>query len=229
MPFTCAALDVECNLLALSHSGLEEALTLVNSFSSAIAALDAPSSLVRAGTRKRPDKQTPAAPGLRSAERALRARGIQLPRTVIRPDSARGEVGRALYEHLRKEGFIHHPENGASHHWLEANPHACFTALLGKNPLPRQTLEGRLQRQIILYDADVNLKDPMDFFEEVTRHRLRMGQLPTETLYTPDQLDALMLAYTAWMAARRPAETNSVGTEEEGLLVLPVGELKEKY
>ena len=40
----------------------------------------------------------------------------------------------------------------------------------------------------------------MEFFEEVTRHRLRHGILPLEKLYTPGELDALTAAYLAWLA-----------------------------
>ncbi|MEW5939004.1 MAG: DUF429 domain-containing protein [Chloroflexota bacterium] len=222
-PFTFAALDAECDLLTLSHGRLEDALTLANSYPSVVAALDAPSTLVRAASKKRPADE------LRAAERDLRERGILVARAPIKPDSTRGRNGKALYAGLRKAGFVLYPDDGATHLWLESNPHACFTVLLGRNPVPRQTLEGRLQRQIILYDAGLNVREPMDFFDELTRHNLKMGQLPLEHVHTPDQLDALVLAYVAYMAVRHPAETNSVGTEEEGIVVLPVGELKERY
>jgi predicted RNase H-like nuclease len=221
--FTLAALDAECNLLNLLHGRLDDALTLLNSYPSVIAALDAPSTLARPASRKRPADE------VRAAERELRERGILAARAALKPDSPRGKHGRALYDGLRKAGFILHPDDGATHLWFESNPHACFTVLLGHNPMPRQSLEGRLQRQIILYDAGVNVSEPMDFFDELTRHNLKMGQLPLDQIHTPDELDALVLAYTAWMVLKHPAETNSVGTEEEGIVVLPVGELKEKY
>jgi hypothetical protein len=32
------------------------------------------------------------------------------------------------------------------------------------------------------------------------------GLLPTDTLYSPEQLDVLVAAYTAWLAANRPDE-----------------------
>ena len=221
--FTFAALDADCTPLALLHGRLNDVLAFVENYPSAIVALDAPSTLARPASRKRPADE------IRAADRDLHERGIQTARVALKPESPRGRHGKALYDGLRKSGFVLHPDDGASRLWLESNPHACFTVLLGHNPTPRQTLEGRLQRQIILYDAGVNLSEPMDFFDELTRHNLKMGQLPLDQIHTPDQLDALVLAYTAWMSIKHPAETNSVGTEEDGLVVLPVGELKEKY
>ena len=96
-------------------------------------------------------------------------------------------------------------------------------------PLSKPTLEGRLQRKLLLYERGVGLKDPMDFFEEITRHRLVRGILPLELVYTPEQLDALVAAYTAYMAATKPEEILFIGAKEEGRIALPVGELKERY
>lgn len=229
--FTFAALDTECNLLTLANGGLEDVLTFVSSFQSAIVTVNAPASRVRVGTRNRPARQTPASGAeMRAAERDLRERGILSARaSAIDPGSTRARLGKSFNDGLHKAGFVSHPEDGATHLWLETNPQACFTVLLKQKPLPRLTLEGHLQRQIVLHDAGLRIKDPMDFFEELTRRRLRMGILPLEQLYTADQLDALVSAYTAWMAMNHPNETTRVGTSEDGFIVLPVGELKEKY
>jgi predicted RNase H-like nuclease len=48
-------------------------------------------------------------------------------------------------------------------------------------------------------------------------------------LYSPDQLDVLVSAYTAWLTLQRPEEVTSLGDKTEGKMILPVGELKEKY
>jgi predicted RNase H-like nuclease len=69
----------------------------------------------------------------------------------------------------------------------------------------------------------------MDFFEELTRYKLLKGNLPLELLYTPEQLDALAAAYTAYRVGTKPAEVIRVGDLEEGQIVLPVRELKTKY
>jgi hypothetical protein len=69
----------------------------------------------------------------------------------------------------------------------------------------------------------------MRLFEEITRHRLLQGILPLQDLYTPGELDALVAAYTAWMAALHPDQITMFGQPEEGQLVLPVAELKRHY
>ena len=235
-PFTYAALDDERNLLALADGELEDVLTFVGNFPAATVAVNAPSRVNAGLVRKRLEKQTLTPHSLRGAdlriaEADLRARGISVSATSSREETCAGwvQLGFSLYKRLAKMGFKQFPHEGAEHLWLETHPHACFTALLGQIPLPKPTLEGRLQRQIVLHDAGLRIKDPMGFFEEITRHRLRLGVMPMELIYHPEQLDALVAAYTAWMTAKHPAETMQLGAKEDGFVVLPVGELKEKY
>lgn len=235
-PFTFAALDDERNLLALADGELEDVLTFVGNFPAATVAVNAPSRVNAGLVRKRLEKQTLTPHSLRGAdlrvaEADLRARGISVSATPSREEACAGwvQLGFALYKRLTKMGFKQSPHEGAELLWLETHPHACYTALLGQIPLPKPTLEGRLQRQIVLHDAGLRVKDPMDFFEEITRHRLRLGVMPMEVIYHPEQLDALVAAYTAWKSAKHPAETVRIGAKEDGFIVLPVGELKGKY
>lgn len=243
-PFTYAALDEERNLLALSDGELEDVLTFVGNFPAATVAVNAPSKVNAGLVRKRLEKQTLTPHSLRGAdlrvaEADLRGRGISVSATPSREETCAGwvQLGFALYKRLAKMEFKQFPSTGsgqrpqenAEHLWLETHPHACYTVLLGQVPLPKPTLEGRLQRQIVLHDAGLRIKDPMGFFEEITRHRLRLGVMPLELIHHPEQLDALMAAYTAWVSAKRPHEITQLGAKEEGFIVLPVGELKEKY
>lgn len=126
-------------------------------------------------------------------------------------------------------GFQPYPADQAAHQWLETNPHACFCVLLEQVLFPKPTLEGRLQRQLILHERGLRIKDPMDFFEEITRFKLKKGILPLNLIYSSEHLDALVAAYTAWLAAHKPHETLLLGEAQEGRLALPVRELKEKY
>ncbi len=235
-PFTFAALDDERNLLALSEGELEDVLTFVGNFPAATVAVNAPSRVNAGLVRKRLEKQA-LTPGslrgadLRLAEADLRGRGISVSATPSREESCAAwvQLGFALYKRLARAGFKSFPHDGADRLWLETHPHACFAALLGQIPLPKPTLEGRLQRQIVLHDAGLRVKDPMGFFEEITRHRLRLGVMPMELIYPPEQLDALVAAYTAWMSAKHPDAITQLGAKEEGFVVLPVAELKGKY
>jgi hypothetical protein len=96
-------------------------------------------------------------------------------------------------------------------------------------PFPKTTLEGRIQRQLVLHEHDLHIPDPMRLFEEITRHRLLQGVMPLQDLYSPGELDALVAAYTAWVAATRPSEALLLGDPEEGQIALPVSELKRHY
>jgi len=112
---------------------------------------------------------------------------------------------------------------------LETHPHAAFCALLGQIPLSKPTLEGRLQRQIALYEQGIDMKDPMEFFEEITRHKLLHGSFPMELVYSAEELDAMMAAYMAFCVVNCPQETILIGDQQEGQIALPVVGLKERY
>jgi predicted RNase H-like nuclease len=101
--------------------------------------------------------------------------------------------------------------------------------LLERIPLPKRSLEGRLQRQLALHSRTMAVPDPMRIFEEITRFRLMQGILPLEKLHTYHELEALVAAYTAWAAAKKPDEVTLLGDTEEGQIVLPAAALKLKY
>ncbi|HEY5156630.1 MAG TPA: DUF429 domain-containing protein, partial [Anaerolineales bacterium] len=148
-----------------------------------------------------------------------------------RPETCSGwmQSGFDLYSMLIEAGFEPFPTDKANHQWLETHPHAAFSALLGQLPLPKPTLEGRLQRQLVLHANDLGIKDPMGFFEEVTRHWLLKGVLPMGHIYNPEELDALVAALTAYQVVRNPKEVVGVGDKEEGQIILPVSHLNEIY
>lgn len=140
--------------------------------------------------------------------------------TINLPSAKRGQ---ALYADLKKkfvragfEPFSHkdHPKQ-----WIETNTQDCFRALSGHKLLPRRALEGRLQRCAILYEQGLNLTDPVDMFEEITRYRLIQGVLPLENLPSASELDALAAAYLSWMSVNRPGQI-----VPKGEFVLPARE-----
>jgi len=90
--------------------------------------------------------------------------------------------------------------------WAETDTQKCFLALCENELLPRRSLEGRIQRALILYGEGLQIPDPMDFFEEITRHKLMHGILPMENLHSLKELDALVAAYIAWIAVNRPSQ-----------------------
>lgn len=117
------------------------------------------------------------------------------------------KAGRAIYSDFRSKivhaGFKPSSRKSSTRQWLEANAQDCYRAIQ-PGLLPRRTLEGRIQRALILYEEGLQINDPMDYFEEITRHKLMQGILPGENIYSARQLDALIAAYVAWMAENRP-------------------------
>jgi len=108
-----------------------------------------------------------------------------------------------LYEQLEKLSFRPYSAQHETRQWFKVNADESFSAMLQKKLLSRRTLEGRIQRALVLYDQGLQINDPMEFFEEITRYKLMQGIIPLENLYTSKELDALVAAYVAWMTVNR--------------------------
>ena len=234
--FTYAALDRDLNLIALAEGELEEVAAFLGGYKSATVAVNAPSHVNVGLVRRNLEKQslTPhliRGADMRIAEYELRERGITVGGTGSREMLCPAwiQLGFGLYKKLSKLGFKAYPDEGESYLWIETHPHACFSVLLGRSPLPKPTLEGRLQRELILFEHGVRIRDPMNFFEEITRRKLMNGILPMELVHYPEQLDALVAAYTAWLSVNKPSELARLGNKQEGFITLPSSILKEKY
>jgi len=237
-PFVFAALDGDLRLLALGQGDMDEVLAFVAGQRQAIVAVCAPRQPnlhVMQREEVRSQLNPPPRPGrwtnFRLAEYLLRQHNISSPKTPAREkDSPKWmRMGFTLFKRLDGLGYHPYPAEDSQHVTLEVYPHASFTTLLGLVPFPKNTLEGRLQRQTVLHERKINVPDPMRFFEEITRHRLLRGVLPYEIIYSPGELDALVAAYTAWNAALHPEQVTCLGHPEEGQIVLPVNELKKRY
>lgn len=237
-PFTYAALDRDRCLLALGQGDMDEVLAFVAGQRGAYVAVSAPrrpnqglmnQAEVRAqlSPRPRPGRWT----NFRIAEFQLRQHNITVPQTPAGEQDCPKwmRMGFALFRRLDSMDYLPYPEEQASLQCLEVYPHACFTVLLERLPFPKHSLEGRLQRQLILYGHKLNIPDPMRVFEEITSHRILQGILPVDELYSPAELDALVSAYTAWQAATNPGQITLLGNPEEGYLVIPVADLRSRY
>jgi hypothetical protein len=242
--FTYAALDRQLNLVALADGEMEDLTAFLGAQRSAVVAVNAPSGVNRGLVRKKMEGES-LTPGLhqvrgaelRLAEHELRLRGMAVSGTPARVDlcPAWMQAGFQLYAKLSGLGFKQLSNVKApspplpNYQWLETHPHACFCVMLEQSPLPKPTLEGRLQRQLVLHDRGLRIKDPMDFFEEITRFKLVKGILPIDSIYPAEMLDVLVAAYTAWFAANQPDQVIFIGSLDEGQIVLPAKELKTKY
>jgi hypothetical protein len=237
-PFAYAALDNDLHLTALGHASLDEVLTLMAGQSQTIAAVCAPrrpSLSLMNKPQIRDSLSPPPRPGrylhYRVAEYMLRQHGISCYKTPADEKSCPNwmKMGFSLYARLEKMGYHSFPARGHALQWLEVYPHASFSTLLGKVPLPKSTLEGRIQRQLVLCRHKINLPDPVDLVKGITSKRLLEGSWPGEKLYNQGELDALVAAYTAWQAANHPEDITALGDDAEGLVILPVAELKRRY
>ena len=126
--------------------------------------------------------------------RELLRRGIRMPQTPADSEACKPWVrtGFELYDRLQGLDYQAYPAEEAERQFLESSPLACYSVWLGKTPFRKGTLEGRLQRQLILYDLELEIPDPMLFFEEITRFRILQGSLPEDILYAAGELDALL-------------------------------------
>lgn len=237
-PFAYAALDTNLRLTALGHGSLEEVLAFTAGQQQAMVAVCAPRRpsqrlMERAEVRDR--LNPPPRPGrwtsFRLAEYLLRQHGISCYKTPSEEKACPNwmQMGFLLYHRLEQMDYQPYPSKQAALQWLEIYPHASFSTLLGHVPLPKNTLEGRIQRQLVLLERKIGLPDPMDMIKGLTAHHLLQGTLPTDNLYTQGELDALVAAYTAWQAATHPKQVTLLGDASEGMVVLPVPELKRVY
>lgn len=237
-PFTYAALDQSGRLIVLKDGEVEDVQAFIAGQSGAIVAVNAPQRPSIGLVQQDKIAQNPPAMrvpsrglAMRLAEQQLHEHGINIAPTPARKELCAHwvQAGFDFYRRLEGLGFLPHPTPGTSRQWLETHPHAVFCVLLGQVPLARPTLEGRQQRQLALYEQRLGIRDPMEFFEEITRHKLLKGALPIEQIYTAEELDALAAAYMAYVAGCHPGRIGTVGDSQEGQICLPVRELKTKY
>ncbi len=235
---TYAALDKDLNLIALAKGDLSEVAAFAGGQKTSLVGINAPRRLnqglmkkdvIREALSPRPN------PGryltFRVAEYLLFQLNIRIPKTPEQIGDCQGWMvnGFSLYRRLEEMGFRDYPAEDQQGQMIEVYPHAAFTVLLKKIPFLKNTLEGRLQRQLLLHSLSVDVPDPMRIFEEITRYKIIQGQLPLEGLFSVEELEALIAAFLAWKAATEPDEITLVGDPKEGVILLPAVDLKTKY
>jgi hypothetical protein len=228
--FTFAALDEEMVIRALGHGKINDAYAFLAGQSNALAAINSPMKTNK-GLLKREEIRKTLSPSsylgrwvnLRLVEYELLERGINVPRTPnTKKKSPRWmKLGFHLFEELDKWGYELYPNLAAEKQFFESQGEASFWNLLGHSPLKEGTLEGCLQRQVVLFLAGLPVPDAMRFFEEITRHRLLNNQLPLDRVYSASELNALISAYTAFLCGTQPDKVIHIGDEEEGIIYLP--------
>ena len=235
---TYTVLDGYLNVVAAAHKPLEEVVELITSYPAVTCAIGSPAGpsnqlLATEEYRERYglplDTDTYAT--FRVCDYELRRRKIGLYRTPIdREDAPKWmKLGWKVYEALHEAGWARYPLPGAQR-YLEVHPLTCFAALLGHIPYKKRSFEGRLQRQLLLHDEGVQMHDPMIALEEWTRHRVLAGNLgEDELLAQQNWMEALVAAYTGYLATQNPKNVTRVGDPIEGQIIVPASTLRESY
>jgi hypothetical protein len=233
-PFTYAAITADRRLFALGQGPIEELLFFASGQADALMAINSPQrpnlGLMRTDEVRHSFNPLPPPrlQDLRLAEFLLRIQGLKIPSTSSEVSKCPAwiQAGFDLYRRLQELDYhLHVPDGGtqsAAHRYLETQAEVAFWSLLGSLPLDHGSLESRLQRQLVLYLNDLPVADPMEFFEEITRHRLLQGNLPLKKVCSGSELDAMAAALTAWLADNRPARVKRIGDAKEGEIFLPL-------
>lgn len=229
-PFTYAAIDNELVIRALGCGTLKDAFAFLAGQESALAAINSPTTtnkglMKREEIRKRLSVKSHLGRwvNLRLVEYELLERGVHVPRTpaTLKSSPRWMKLGFRLFEEIGRFGFQPYPDLVARKQYFECQGEASFWNLLGHAPLREHTLEGRIQRQLVLQLCGLPVPDAMQFFEEITRHRVLQSALPDEKIYSNEELNAVAAALTAWLAIHRNDEVVKIGHEEEGFIYLP--------
>jgi len=239
-PATLAALDDDLRVVHLGPMDADGILSFVGSRPGAVVAVDAPQSPNRWLMRRADVRRRLGLPARgrtfgqwKLCEYELRRRNLRVHSTPSDASAAPSwmRAGFALYKRLGALGFafFRQAETPPEKMMIEVHPHACFAVLLGHRPLLKANLEGRLQRQMVLYLEGIDLRNPVHTLEEVSRQHLLSGTLPLDGLHSHDELDALAAAFTAYLVHQKPARVAQLGDPDEGLITLPVGSLKDHY
>jgi hypothetical protein len=227
VPLAFSAMDDEPRLLALSGGSLADLLSYASGLPEALVCVGAPlrpnigiahpdpasSRVLRRGRR----------PSLRQAELDLEGLGLHLPHTPPSPRNAPSWMRRSfqIFERFSSMGYVPFTGDKVPRGIMESQAEAGYHTLLQQLPLASATLEGRLQRQMVLFEQGVPVSDPMGFVEEITPRKLLKGNLPLEMIASQPELDALLMAYTAWLAWYKPDQVRRFGLPDEGEILLP--------
>jgi len=228
--FTFAALDYDKKLLSLNQGSLEEAAAYIAHLEKVWVGVNAPSELSQGliSEEQIAQKQPSLFPGraaqLRRVEYDLLSRGVAVTRTPGAGHRCPRWIrdGLAFYLQLGRSGLSRYLDEDCERQWVETNADVIFHALRVGTLFESGTLEGRLQRQLLLLEAGVDVPDSMDFFEEVTRHRLLRGILPFDKICGQVELEAIASAYLCWLAENRPESVTLLGALDEGQMLVPI-------
>jgi hypothetical protein len=230
-PFVYAVLDQKLRVLALEQGYLEELLAYASSETAMAVGINAPRH-PNCGLMNQDRIRQAYAPvppsgrwvNVRKIEYDLHRLGLRIHRTASTVEQCHDwmQAGFFLYKEIEELGSHAFGDGGEGRLLFETHGEAGFWSLLGQHLKDGTQLEGCIQRQLMLLEEGLQIPDPMEAFEEITRHRLLHGQFPFEDVFTLPQLNALLAAYTAWLAYQIPGRIQCMGDPEESELLFPL-------
>lgn len=239
-PMHFAVLDGKLKIRVLDKGDLEMLLALIAGLDDPVVAISAPQKpntgvMSRAAVRRRsnldPDGTTWTQ--WRLCEYELRRRNIRLYNTPSEKDEAPRWVqnGFVIYRRLEEMGFsLINPDDPVEPRtMIEVQSHTSYTVLLERRPFLKKTLQGRLQRQLVLHLEGLDVHNPTEILDAIDREHLLRGNLPLDDLCSTEELDSLVNAYTAFLVMSNPERVSHVGDRHEGLISVPTMVLKDFY
>lgn len=223
---TYAAIDNARNLIALGKASFEELFPHLQKKRDAVFVIGGPPR-PNAGLMSNQDIRNAQIPipkegmwdDLRLVEYQLLKKGYPIYKTSRTEERIKGwmENSFRLFKGLEADGISTFDEGrDAKGTFVEASPEACYLQWASHKLLPKRSLIGRMQRQLIIYELRIRISDPMIALEEITRNKIRQGKIPEGILYDHSELQAIALATLGWNLTFYPKRINLVGTDLEG-------------
>jgi hypothetical protein len=223
--FSFVSLDDTLSLLAIGEGSLKDIFSFLVGQKMVRVAIHAPAYL---GTSHSTDSEIQTDEAIpareyRTCEFQLWQKNIPCDFTAVKPGriSAPLRLGYQLIQTLQQYEFSFSDPSAKQRSLIETCPAACYHQLLN-TAIQQEPLLWRFQHQLILHKLQLPVQDPMIFFEEITRHKLLMGKVSLENILIPEELNAMVSAYTAWLSHHHPEKVTSWGDESDGFLVLPI-------
>ncbi len=222
--FFWVALNKHKEILTFQKTSLEKLLVFIKSFPHVTIGLETPAIRSRHGKSVISGLEfysQPARSPLPAWQEIMENRNIHPPviSSRVKPDFQAPGIA----EFYRQAFMFEHVNI------IHVNAYCSLCCLLGQNPLPRSSLEGKIQRQLVLAEQGINLPDPMIYFEELTRFKLLHGVLPQKIILPLQEMNGLLCALTVWNTINQSESTLQIGNPPDSSITLPVPELQEKY
>ena len=221
-PYFYTAMNSSLEVIACGHGRLQDVIAYLAGQSSALVAVNGPVCLAQDSVQIGLFEAGEAGQTVsRSGDRELEASGFHDLAVPEHTKKAPLWVERSLElaEALKR---LEYSMDTGSRLFFETQSDAAYWLVTGAMPYDSRSLEGRLQRHLLLWEFGLTVKDPMNFLEEFTRFRLRTSQVPLEQILPGHELRAMIAASTAWLLDNHPGRVRHYGTVNAGEVILPL-------